>query len=96
MFTEAETQLLYEAQKKKLETRELVCDGSVAYDLLTISRYRASLSRLKTYVDGIMDIIQEMAISFTIPGPLAEHLEKISYVVIGLSQVDIAFVCFAS
>ena len=38
-ISEAETQLLYEAQMKKLETRELVCNGSASSVLEAFSLY---------------------------------------------------------
>jgi hypothetical protein len=87
MFTEAETLLLYEEQTKN---RESVCE--LPHERCAhYSPYRASLSRLKTFVNGITGITRGMAKGFTIPGPLPGRLEKISYVVIGLAQVNFAF-----
>lgn len=62
MFTEGETQLLYNEQKKILGTLELVYDDSVSWrmrDLLT--------TRLTRNITGIF---QEMAKGFIILGPL--------------------------
>ena len=70
MFTEAETQLLYQEQKKKLERCGSVCDDSdLAYEKLCSPTYRTSLSRLRSCVNGTMDTIQEMEKGYTIPGP---------------------------
>jgi hypothetical protein len=80
MFTEAETQLLYDEQKKKLGSCGSVCDGSdLAYEgLAHQSTDRTSLSRFQTYVNGLMGIVQGMAKGFTIRGPLPGHSEQIS------------------